>query len=383
MAAQTGLIQSYINTVPDRRMVTDRILMVEPYDIVAYAYLGTDMGKFNFVNREGKIYEWLEDTYTDRTDSVTTGMASSSTTTTATITTAALFQPGDVWLIESEKIWVSAISGAVITMTRGYGATNPATHANSTAMTRVSRARIDGDDADDSPSTEITSNSNYTQIFQRTVNVARTKENIAEYGVASWEDYWIDKYMQELMMDLARLPHYGERVVGTASAARMSGGLKTFITDNLTYATSTGATAGAASALTRDHIDDTLVNIHNDGGNPDLILTTAHAQRKINDMYEGFVQTARSEALGGVLIKQLMNPITGKIMDVVVDRNAVAGELWLLSRPNIAYYPFDPFFYERLSKTGDAVKGEVVGEYGFVCAYDKSHGAVLEFSSTL
>src|SRR3990167_4516470 len=247
MAAQTGLIQSYINTVPDRRMVTDRILMVEPYDIVAYAYLGTDMGKFNFVNREGKIYEWLEDTYTDRTDSVTTGMASSSTTTTATITTAALFQPGDVWLIESEKIWVSAISGAVITMTRGYGATNPATHANSTAMTRVSRARIDGDDADDSPSTEITSNSNYTQILQRTINVARTKEKLAEYGVASWEDFFIDKAVKELMMDLARLPYRGLRYAGTSGAnARYAGGFNTFITNNLTYATSTGATAGTA-----------------------------------------------------------------------------------------------------------------------------------------
>ena len=383
MTAQTGLLQSYINTVPDRRMVTDRILMIEPYDIVAYSLLGTDMGKFNFVNREGKIYEWLEDTFNDRTDSVTTGMASSSTTTTATITTAALFQPGDVWLIQSEKIWVSAISGAVITMTRGYGATNPATHANTTAMTRVSRARIDGDDADDSPSTEITSNSNYTQILQRTINVARTKEKLAEYGVASWEDFFIDKAVKELMMDLARVPYYGERVVGTASAARMAGGLKTFITDNLTYATSTAATGGTASALTRDHIDDTLANIHSDGGDPDLILTVPHAQRKINDMYEGFVSTERSEQMGGVLIKKLVNPITGKGIDVVTDRNCPAGELWILSRPRIAYYPFDPFFYEKLSKTGDAVKGEVVGEYGFVAAYDKSHGAVLEFSSSL
>src|SRR3990172_4812606 len=117
MTERSGMLQSYLNTVPDRRMITDRILMIEPYDIVAYAYLGTDMGKFNFANRENKVYEWLEDTYTDRTDSVTTGLASSSTTTTATIGTAALFQPGDVWLIESEQVWVSAISASVVTLT--------------------------------------------------------------------------------------------------------------------------------------------------------------------------------------------------------------------------------------------------------------------------
>src|SRR3990167_1610800 len=209
---RSGMLQSYLNTVPDRRMITDRILMIEPYDIVAYAYLGTDMGKFNFTNREGKIYEWLEDTFTDRTDSVASGLASDSTTTT-------------------------------ITIVRAWGGSTAATHANSTAMTRISRARPDGDDADDSPSTEVTSNYNFTQILQRTINVARTKEKLAEYGVASWEDYFIDKAMKELMMDLARLPYRGLRYPGTSGAnARYAGGFNTFITDNLTYATSTGAT---------------------------------------------------------------------------------------------------------------------------------------------
>lgn len=87
--------------------------------------------------------------------------------------------------------------------------------------------------------------------------------------------------------------------------------------------------------------------------------------------------------MGGVLIKKLQNPITGSIIDVVVDRNCPSGQLWILSRKNIAYYPFDPFFYERLAKTKDtSAFGQVVGEYGFVVAYDKSHGAVKEFASS-
>ena len=59
MATKSGLVQSYINTVPDRRMVSDRILMIEPYNIASYLALGTDVGKFNMTNREGKVYEWL------------------------------------------------------------------------------------------------------------------------------------------------------------------------------------------------------------------------------------------------------------------------------------------------------------------------------------
>jgi hypothetical protein len=364
-------------------MVTDRILFQDPYDIAAYSYFGTDTGKFNFVNSPEYMYEWLEDTFEDRADTVSTGFASDSTTTTCTVGTAALYQPGDIWLVGTEKIWISAISSSVITVTRGWGDSDSTTHANSSVMTRIGRARIDADDADDSPSTDISTGYNYTQILQRTIHVGRSKEKFAAYGVASWEDYLIDKNMKTLMMDLARLPYYGERYAGSASVARTAGGLGTFITDNVTYATSTAATGGTALALTRDHIDDTLTNIHADGGDPKLILTVAHAQRKINDMYEGFVSTERSEQLGGVLIKKLMNPITGGQLDVVVDRNCVSNELWILETSMIAYYPVDPFFFESLAKTGDAQKGEIVGEYGFIVANAKWHGAVKEFSTSL
>jgi uncharacterized protein DUF5309 len=383
MASQIGQLNSYQDSVPDKRMVTDRILRIEPLDIVAYSYLGTDMGKFNFTNRDNKTYEWLESTYNDRTDPVASGLASDSTTTTMVITDPDLFQVGDVWEAEGEGLLVTAKSSTTMTIVRNiYGA--QATHANATVLTRTSRARVDGATADDSPRNEIASQSNVTQIFQRTVEVARTKGKLAEYGISDWEDYWIDQYMDELMADLARAPYKLERNAGSASQGRLMGGFPTFITDNLTYATSTAATGGTASALTRDHIDDTLQNIFTDGGDPDLILTIAHAQRKINDFYEGFVTTERSEALGGILIKKLMNPITGKTLDVVVDRNISASQLWILSLEHVAYYAFDPFFYEKLAKTKDtSAFGQVVGEYGLVVAYDKSHGAVLEFSSSL
>jgi hypothetical protein len=365
--------------------VTDRILMMEPLDIVAYSYLGTDMGKFNFTNQENHTYSWLNDTYTDRTDTITDAFTDTVSTTTA-VATAANWQPGDIFLIDSEQVWIQSISGTTITVVRGFNGSTAATHLDNAVITRIGRARIEGDDADDSPSTEVTSTTNSTQIFQRTVNLSRTAQKINRYGIANLEDYMIDKFMDELMMDLARLPYFGGVSAGTENTvARSAGGLPAFLTtsaSNITFATSTGATGGTASALTRDHIDDTLQNIFDDGGDPSLILTVAHAQRKINDMYEGYVSTERSEQLGGILIKKLMNPISGKTLDVVVDRNCPAGQLWLLDPSKLAYYAFDPFFYERLAKTGDAVKGEIVGEYGFVVANPAWHGAVKEFSTT-
>ena len=389
MTERSGMVQSYINTNPDKRMVTDRILMIDPYEISTYLALGTDVGKFNMVNREGKMYEWLEDQFNPVADALEDAITGT-TTTTMNLVTEACFQPGDVVLIDSEQIWISAMSSATATIVKGWGDTTKTTHADSATVTLVSRARVDGDDADDSPSTEVSTGYNYTQILQKTINVARTKERMAEYGISSWEDYLVDKSMKELMMFLNKLPFYGKRSstatlggAGTSTVARSAGGLRTFVTNNLTYATSTAATGGTAQALTRKHIDDTLQNIWSDGGKPDLIICGAWAQRKINDFYEGFIMTSPDYQIGGNIISKLRHPIDGSMLDILVDRHCPTNELWLLQRSKIAYYPFDPFFYERLAKTGDAIKGEVVGEYGFVVANDKAHGAVLEFSTSV
>ena len=392
MATSSGLVQSYVNTVPDKRMVSDKIFLIEPYNIATYLALGTDMGKFNMTNIPGKKYEWLEDTFNAVTDTIASNTMVTNTTTAVsfTPTDTSLYQPGDILLVGSEQMWVSAVSSGVPTVARGWGGTTHATHTSGDTVTIIGRARIDGDDADASPATAIASNYNYTQILQRTVNVARSKAKLAEYGVASWEEYLIDKYVKELTMFLNKLPFYGKRAsstsdggAGTSSVARTAGGLRTFITDNLTYGTSTAATAGTAIALTRKMIDDTLANIWSDGGQPDLIICGSWAQRKLNDFYEGFIMTSPEYNIGGNVINKLRHPIDGSILDVLVDRACPTNEMWFLSRENIAYYPFDPFFYEKLAKTGDADLGEVIGEYGLVVKYDKSHGAVLEFSTSL
>ena len=365
--AYLGQLNSYENTEPNKIMVTDRILLTNPLKIATFLRLGSDIGKFSFANIDGKEYRWLEDSYVAETVVVTTGLASAATTTSFTPASLTYLQPGDLLKVDDEIMWVSSVTSGIPQVTRGWGATTGATHANASVATHVGRARIDGDAADDSPMTEVTSSTNYTQIYQRSVEVARTKQKMAQYGISDPMGREIDKKMDELLISLNKLPFYGERYIGTNAAnARSAGGLKTFITDN---------TAEKASAtLTRKMVDDTLQDIYDDGGDPDLIITGAWQQRKINDMYEGFITTDRVETVGGMKIHQLMNPITGGMIDILVDRACPTDELFILQSSEIAYYPFDPFFYEDLAKVGDAENGEVVGEYGFVCRSDKWHG---------
>jgi len=372
--AYLGQMNSYENTIPDKIMVTDRILNTNPLKIIPYMRLGADVGKFAFVNMDGKSYRWLEDTYVP--ESVTeTGLTSGTTTTTFTPSSLTFFQPGDLVRIDDEVLWVSAVATGIPTVTRGWGDSTAATHADNSTALRVGRARIDGDAADSSPMTEVTSSTNYTQIFQRTIEIARTKQKSAMYGIADPLGYEIDKKMDELLMQLCKLPYHGQRYVGTnAALARSAGGFRTFITENSTNV--------ASAALTRDHIDDLLQDIHAEGGDPDLILCGAFGQRKINSFYEGFITTDRSEALGGNMITKLMNPVSGSVIDVIADLHCPAAEMWMLESDKIAFYAFDPFFYEDLGKTGDAVLGEIVGEYGFVVQADKHHGFLYGISTS-
>jgi len=367
MTAYVGQISSYDNTVPDKRMVTDRILNINPFKIATYSRLGADIGKFSFVNAPTTKYEWLEDSYVPETSTLAAdgNLESSSAETSATMTSATFCQPGDLLLIDAEVVWVSAVSSATITIERNRGGTQ-ATHTHESVVTRVGRARIDGDDADDSPQTEVSSSYNYTQILQRSIDLARTRRKMQAYGISDPLEYEKDKKMDELMMQLCKIPYYGYRATGDEDTARAAGGFRQFVTTNTTDVSS--------AALTRDHIDDLLQDIHGYGGDPDVIFCGSFSQRKINSFYEGFITTERSEMMGGNLIKKLQNPITGSIIDVVVDLHCPTDEMWILQSDQIGYFPFDPFFYEDLAKTGDATTGEIIGEYGFVVKAEKWHG---------
>ena len=75
---------------------------------------------------------------------------------------------------------------------------------------------------------------------------------------------------------------------------------------------------GQERVLLRSNIDSVFADL--DGGYEiDTILCDVWALRKINDFYDGFVQTARWE---GALIKELMHPITGRTMKVIPQKES-------------------------------------------------------------
>ena len=373
-----GQLISYSATLPLKRVVTDRIILKDPMEIVAINALGLDNeSKFSFVNgpAAGGTYEWLEDTLQDRTDALNTaGLTSDSTSTGITVDTGTLFQVGDIIKVDNEYMWVSSISSNVLTVTRNYGGTQ-ATHSDDAVVTLVSRARIEGTSSSDSNFTQPTSGTNYSQIFHKEIDVSRSNALLQRYGIPNVVEREIDKSMDELSKLLNLTAYHGQRKVGSSSTPRGMGGLDTFISTNINALSST-------PALTRKHIEDEIQDCWDAGGNPRLILCGAWAKRKIASFFEGYVQTERSESMGGIEIDRIMSPL-GLTVAVAVDRYCPTNKLYILDPDYVGFLTLDPFFEESLGKVGDtAYFGQVVGEYGFVVAYETAHSIVSGFSTS-
>lgn len=370
-----GQQTTYTNTQPIKRVVSDRIIMAEPMEFPLLNALGQDEGKFRFVNAPGTTYEWLEDAYSGlaTTAADTTDLTDVSTTTTIAVADGSIFQPGDVISIDSEYIWVSAVSSNSLTVVRNFGGTQ-ATHESTSAVYLRSRARLEGATATNSHYTVITTGYNYSTIFQKTVEVSRSDQRVKRYGISDLVNYEIDKKTLELTRDLSRLPYYGQRNAGSATTARQSGGLGTFITTNTTNCSS--------AALTLKNIEDMVQTTWDAGGNPSLCVCGGWAKRKITSFFEGAVRTERSEKMGGVEITKIQTAM-GPNLDVLVDRYCPTNYMYILDPQYVGFIPIDEFFYEELAKTKDtAGYGQIVGEYGFVVAFEKAHGIIYGFSTT-
>jgi len=351
--------------------------MADPMSIAMINVLGLDNGsKFSFVNTPGTKYEWLQDTYVGRSTTVNdaTSLTSATSATQFTVTTGALFQIGDVIQIDDEYMWVSAISTNTLTVTRAVAGTQ-ATHANSVAVYVRSRARLEGADASDSPSVEVTTGYNYSQIFQKTIEVARSNAKLTNYGISNQVEREIDKSMDELMMLLALLPYHGYRSAGSATTPRAAGGLSTFI--------STNPSDLSSAAITQKAIEDEIQQCWDAGGNPNLIVCGAWVKRKIADMFSGYVRTDIDETRGGITIDRILSPI-GLELDILVDRHCPTDEVYFLDTDYVGYVTFDPFFEESLGKVGDTeYYGQIVGEYGLVVAYETAHSILTSVSTSL
>lgn len=370
---------TYVNTAENKRVITDYISLLDPSDAPFVESIGGLDGaasKFRFTN-QGTLVEWIEDTLAPLTGALSIGTAATVSTATAlTVADANMVQPGHILLQGSELMWVSANDSGAITVTRGLGSTTATTLATNNTFAIVGMARLEGDDSDPIGYTDLTTNSNYTQIFHKEVKQTGTAPYQDRWGMGDQMQYESAKSIPEMMRLIERTLQYGKRSAGSTITPRMMGGYQEFIQTNK----ASGANISVAS-LAPAVIEDAVELIYNAGGSGDfLAIVNPATYQKIKNAYDSssFVRYPPEQTQFGTLVDRIITPFGN--VSFVIDRWQLSNLIPIMKLDNVGMLTLRPWQVEDLAKTGDAEKKQLIGEFSFCMKLEKSHALLTAVS---
>jgi hypothetical protein len=371
MTIYDGPKTTYSDATTQARAISDVIQMVDPRDTPLLSRLGLDgaRSKFN-VTLNGYKVELLEDELDPLETTANNGSTIAVDATSFTVADASVFQDGHVILIDAEYVVVKAANITANTIevySRSYGGTN-ATHAATAAIQIVGMARLEGDDADFGPIVDVSAPYNYTSIFQKAVQVSGTQQVIAQYGIDDEFLYQANKAVPHLLRLVERAAFHGVRSGGSASAPRSMGGLGTFINSN---------TVDASGAIAKSDVDALMEEIIMDGGHPDLLVMNPRVANDLRALLDNsnFVRVSQDESKLGLNAIERVITQYGEL-ELVMDRWCPVSTAYLLDTGKVGFYTLRGFEVKELARSGDSLKGEVVGEVSLLLANEKAHGKI-------
>jgi hypothetical protein len=357
---------SYSDTAPQRKAITDVIKMIDPTDSPLIERLGGldgAAGKFRFTAWPSTNPQWLTDNMPGLTATLQVATIASNATS-ATVSDASIFQPGHIIQMDAQLFWVSAISGEVLTFASLGG--TAADHATGVTVEIVGIARLEGDDSDALAMVGRSTASNYTQIFHQEVKASRTQAHLAQWGISNEFDYQAAKVVPNLMRLMEK--HILRNSVisaGSATAPRVMGGIPAYNTGN----TTTGTT------LTKTMFENAVKLAYQDGGAGPWVAPLSPANlQKVQGFYENssYLRIDRSETTIGMPAPvKILTPF-GEV-EPLLDRWALDATIEIIDPQHAGLITFDPFIQEPLAKDGDAIKGQVVGEFSFCMRIPDAH----------
>ena len=307
-------------------------------------------------------HSWMEDSLNPNTFTAAESMDSSETTFDVTTGHGARLKIGSLIrnvseASKTEVMQVVAISTDALTVVRGYGSTTGESHSDATTWQIVANPAQENQDPPADESKVRSKVSNYTQIFQRGIQVSHTLRSILQAGVADDYTLQIARRLMEVMRELDSSIINGIKSadVGSDTSYRSMGGLREFITGN---------TNTTAEALTLSVVNAQAKQIWDDGGVPNFILVGGKQKRAIST----FDQSARRSDYGtnvaGYVVEKIITDL-GFVLDVIVDP-WVADDVSIvgdLSKVRVMPLQNDAMRAEDLAKTGRAWKSQVTGQY--------------------
>lgn len=227
---------------------------------------------------------------------------------------------------------------------------------------------LEGDDADFGPVVDVLAPYNFTSIFQKAVQVSGTQQVISQYGIEDEFVYQANKAVPHLLRLVEGAAFHGVRAPGGASTPRSMGGLDTFISDNV---------QPAGGPISKQDVDLLMEEIMMDGGYPDLLVMNPRVANDLRALLDSssFVRVTQDEnKLGLDAIERVMTQY-GEL-ELVMDRWCPTHTAYVLESGKVGFYTLRGFELKELARSGDSVKGEVVGEFSLLLANERAHGKI-------
>lgn len=363
--------------------VSDIIGLVSPFETALLDHLGDPRRSAG-----STLHDWIEDALLPNTDALNQAVFSPAPTTATdlVVDNGDRFRVGDLVRpgASTEVMLVTAIAANDITVVRGYGSTTPEELEDDMPLTILGNAALEGADAPAARFTNRVRRQNYTQIFTATVEVSGSMQAAQAHGVADELDYQKQARLRELLRDLENTVINGVAPAaspqGSSSVRRSMNGIIPQVTTNL-WAPGEGPLPAGGGAGT-DELTEEVLNAalravwEQSSGVIDTILVGGAQKRKIN----GFIASARAYDGADTRFRDLVSVYESDfgVARVVLSRWVPQDMVVLLDSSRLEVMPLRgrSFQFQRLGVKGDALSGQLVGEYTLEMRNENAHAVI-------
>ena len=353
----TGTFTTYDLTVGTIVDIEPTIHDLDPFDTPLLGMYGSD-GRSALATGKAtqKKVEWLDENLLTPRAPTSANFLIGATTIELAAADAFKFQVGDVLAHQGERIRVTGVdaAGDTLTVTRGFASTTAVAGTAADILVGVGVILAEGSDPGDGVTVDRTNRFNYTQIFgPYKIATSATENVISKYGLGSGHEFehQVSRRTKEVAIAMEQAILYGVRSEDTGSKLRSMGGLINYITANVDSTTTT---------LTSALLLDQLQAVYDDGGSPDRIVAGGKQKRLISGFDSSAIQLTRADNGRGQVVDTFMSDFS--LVTLLLNRWTRVSDLFIFNRDQATLLTLRPLQFQMLGKTGDSIKGQIVGE---------------------
>lgn len=310
-------------------------------------------------------HSWMEDSLNANTATLDEALDASETDVSVLAGHGVRFRVGTLFKNVSEAgktevMQVTAVSTDTLTVVRGYGSTTGETHTTGSTLQIIAHPAQEGQDAPADESKTRSKVTNYTQIFQKGINVSHTMRSVLQAGVADEYTFQVARRLMEVMRELDSSLVAGIKSAssGSDSVYRSMGGIIEFASQ------ASGNINSTSEALTLSVVNTMCKQIWDDGGAPNFILVGGKQKRAISAFDQSARRSMYDATVAGYVVDKVITDL-GYVLDVIVDPwmpddTVIIGDI---NKVRVMPLRNSAMRAEDLAKTGAAFKGQIYGEY--------------------